>query len=172
MNGRFARWFFVLMVAYAAVHFSGVYPQLPAVVASHFDAHGNANGWQTKQAFFGVFAGATALAAFLVFLVPVLIAIVPPQYVNLPNKNYWLAPERLAGVHQFLSGWFAWFGCGVYVVIVLAFDYAVKWNLGPTEHLDPERFLYVLAAFSVFTLVWIIRMMLRFSRIPDSPERF
>ena len=75
------------MVVYAVTHFSQIYPQLPTVVASHFDAHGAANGWQTKQAFFAVVAGVTVLAAFLVFAIPALIAFVPRQYVNLPNKD-------------------------------------------------------------------------------------
>ena len=31
------------------------YPQLPAVVASHFDGHGAANGWSGKEFFFGLY---------------------------------------------------------------------------------------------------------------------
>jgi hypothetical protein len=171
MNSRLPKVFFALMVACAVIYFSYLYPRMPAVVASHFDAHGAANGWQTKQAFFGVFAGVTVIAAFLVFVVPALIAIVPPQYVNLPNKDYWLAPERLAGAHQFLSGWFAWFGCAVFGVIVVGCDDAVKWNLGTAEKPGFTRLWLVLAAFGVFTGVWIIRMMLRFGRVPKGAER-
>jgi uncharacterized membrane protein len=170
MNSRLPKVFFALMVVCAVIYFSRLYPQLPAVVASHFDAHGTPNGWQTKQAFFGVFAGVTFIAAFFVFLVPPLIAIVPPQYVNLPNKNYWLAPERIADAHRFLSGWFAWFGCAVFGVIVVGCDDAVKWNLGVAEKPGFTHLWFVLAAFGVFTAVWSIRMMLRFGRIPERTE--
>jgi uncharacterized membrane protein len=169
VNSQLPKWFFLLMVVYAAIHFSQIYPQLPAVVASHFDVHGAANGWQTKQAFFAVVAGVTVLAAFLVFAIPALIAIVPRQYVNLPNKDYWLAPERLATVHQFLSGWFAWFGCAVFGVIFIGCDYAAKWNLGIKT--DPARLEYLLAIFGAFTLVWTIRLFMRFARVPDGSER-
>ena len=84
MNSRLPKWLFMALVAYATIYFSHFYALLPAVVASHFDAHGAANGWQTKPAFFQVFAGVTLLGAFLVFAVPALMAIVPRQYVNLP----------------------------------------------------------------------------------------
>jgi uncharacterized membrane protein len=167
MNSRRPRWSFVALVAYGAIHFSYLYPQLPAVVASHFDARGAANAWQTKQEFFVVFAGATALAAFLVFVVSALTAIVPLRFVNLPNKNYWLAPERLAISHRFLSSWFAWYGCAVYGVILVVFDYAVKWNLGAAEKPNQALLWYGLAAFGAFTLVWIVRLMVRFGRVPD-----
>ena len=61
-----SRWpmsIFVLLVLYAPVHLSSVYAQLPGVVASHFNRRGTPNGWQTEQAFFGVFLAVSALAA-------------------------------------------------------------------------------------------------------------
>ena len=103
MNARLPKSVFIVVVVYAAIHFSSYYSQLPAVVASHFDAHGTANGWQTKQAFFSVFVAVTLLGAVLVFVLPALIAIVPRQFINLPNKDYWLSPERLEASHQFPS---------------------------------------------------------------------
>jgi uncharacterized membrane protein len=169
MNARLPKLVFGVMVICAAIHFSSYYSQLPAVVASHFDVHGAANGWQTKQAFFVVFAAVTILAAILVFALPELIAIVPRQFVNLPNKEYWLSPERLAASHQFLSAWFAWYGCAVYGVIFVAFDYAVKSNLGLAARPDPALLWYGLAAFGAFTLIWIIRLTLRFARVPTVP---
>jgi uncharacterized membrane protein len=170
MNSRLPKWLFVALAAYGTIHFAYLYPQLPAVVASHFDARGAANGWQSKQAFFVVFAAVTAVGAFLIFAVPAVMAIVPRQYVNLPNKDYWLAPERLAAAHQFLSAWFAWYGCAVYGVIFAAFDYAVKWNLGVTERPDPAHLWYALAAFGAFTLAWGVRLLIRFARVPGGSE--
>jgi uncharacterized membrane protein len=166
MNARLPKLVFGVMVIYAAIHFFSYYSQLPAVVASHFDVHGAANGWQTKEAFFVVFAGVTILAAILVFVLPALIAIVPRQFVNLPNKDYWLSPERVATSHQFLSTWFAWYGCAVYGVIFVAFDYAVKSNLGLEARPDPALLWYGLGAFGAFTLGWIVRLGLRFARVP------
>ena len=152
---------------YAAVHFSYYYPRLPEVIASHFDARGAVNGWESKQAFFGGLAEVTALVgAVLIFGIPWIIAVTPMALINLPNKAYWLSPEQMESSHKFLSAWFAWFGCAVFLVVLMAFDFAVKSNLPSARPLNPARFWYVLGGFGAFTLVWLIRIWLRFGRLP------
>lgn len=77
MDSRLPRLIFALLALYAGVHFSAVYPQLPGAVASHFDGRGAANGWQTKQAFFSVFAGVTVLCVLIGFGLASLIGAMP-----------------------------------------------------------------------------------------------
>lgn len=167
MKSRLPRLVFVLMALYAAIHFSYHYPQLPDVVASHFDVHGVANGWQTKSAFFRVFLTVSVLAAVIGFGIPRIIAAVPPQLVNLPNKRYWLAPEHLAETQEFLSRYFAWFGCAIFLIMILTFDYAVQSNLHPENRPDASRLWYILAGFLVFMIVWIVQMLRKFLRPPQ-----
>jgi uncharacterized membrane protein len=158
---------FVLLVLYAAVRFSYYYPQMPDVVASHFNAGGAANGWQPKSAFFGVFVGVSVLATLIGFSLPWLIGVMPVSLVNLPNKEYWLAQERMAETKAFLTGYFAWFACVIYLVLILTFDFAVHYNLHAEPPPDPARLWYILAGFLVFTVVWIIRMYAKFLRPPQ-----
>lgn len=166
MDSRWPKLIFVLLVLYAAVHFSFYYPQLPGAVASHFNRRGAANGWQTKTAFFSVFVGVSVLAAVVGFGIPRIITAVPAELINLPNKQYWLAPEHLADTQEFFRTYFAWFGCAVFLIAVLTFDYAIKHNLHPENPPDPSRMWYVLAVFLLFTLVWTIRMLAKFLRPP------
>ena len=168
MDSRLPKLIFVLLVLYAAVHFSNLYPQLPDVVASHFNARGAANGWQTKQAFFSVFIGVSVLAIVVGFGVPRIIAAVPAQLINLPNKQYWLAPEHLAEAMAFLNAYFAWFACAIFLIIILTFDYATQSNLHPENPPNPARMWYVLVGFLLFTLVWVVRMLAKFLRQPDT----
>jgi hypothetical protein len=165
-NARLPKALFLLLSVCASIYFSRSYPLLPKVVASHFDRHGIANGWQTRQGFFEVFAGMTGLSAFLVFGIPTMIGVMPSQFINLPNKDYWLGPEQRAASMQFLSGWFAWFGCAVYLVIILAFDYAIQTNLHSPNGANPARLWYALAGFGAFTVIWTIRLLGRFGRLP------
>ncbi len=166
-RSRLPRLLFVVLAAYAAIHFSPYYSQLPEVVASHFNGHGVPNGWQTKSAFFTVFTGVSVLAAVIGFGIPRIIAALPPQLINLPNKAYWLAPDHLEETMAFLNNHFAWFGCAVFLVIIVTFDYAIQSNLHPNNRPDISRMWYILAGFSAFILVWIARMFTHFGRPPE-----
>jgi uncharacterized membrane protein len=70
------------------------YPQLPEKVASHFNYLGEPDGWMSKTKFtiFQVFLLGLILAATL--LIPILFNKLPDSLINIPNKSYWLAPER------------------------------------------------------------------------------
>jgi uncharacterized membrane protein len=166
LNSRWPKIIFVALAVYAAIHFSSYYQRLPEVVASHFNTHGEPNGWQPKPAFFAVFVGTLVIAAILTFAVPLIIEALPPQLINLPNKNRWLSPEFRAATLDFLSSWFAWFGCAVLVLIILTFNYALQANLDPAHRPDPTRFWYILAGFGIFTLIWMIRFLRKFARPP------
>src|SRR5438552_3237464 len=105
---------FALLAVSAALYFSSLYAQLPDVMASHFNARGVPNGWQTKSAFFSVLVGVSVLAAVIGFGIPRIISVMPMELINLPNKRYWLAPEQRAETMDFLNGYFAWFGCALF----------------------------------------------------------
>lgn len=168
MNSRLAKLAFVALAAYAAIHFSSLYSQLPEVVASHFDGRGVANGWQTKSAFFGVLVGVSVLAAVFGFGIPRIISAMPMELINLPNKRYWLAPERRAGTMNFLNGYFAWFGCALFIVILVTFDFALQANLHPDHRLDATRMLLLLGGFLAFAILGTIRIFKRFGYPPQS----
>jgi uncharacterized membrane protein len=168
VDSRLPKFVFALLALYAAVHFSYNYPQLPGVVASHFNAQGLPNGWQTKSAFFAVFVGVSVLAVLVGFGIPRIISAIPPRLINLPNKQYWLAPQHLEETRAFLNTYFAWFGCAVFLVMILTFDYAIQSNLHPDSHANPSRMWQVLAGFLVFTIIWIARTFMRFGRVPGN----
>ena len=96
--------------------------------------------------------------------------VMPKQLINLPNKEYWLGAGRWAASMQFLSAWLAWFGCAVYAVIILAFDFAVQTNLRSPYGPNPRRLWYSLVIFGAFTVVWTMRLVGRFGRVPDNPS--
>lgn len=73
------------------------------------------------------------------FGIPRIISLMPPELINLPKKQYWLAPEHLLETHAFLNFYFAWFGCAVFLVMILTFDYASQSNLHPDNRPDISR---------------------------------
>ena len=164
-NARLPTLLFAVLAVGAAIHFSSYYSQMPEVVASHFNGRGVPNGWQSKFAFFGLFVAISVLAAVIGFGIPRIIAAVPPQLINLPNKRYWLAPEHQAETMAFMNVHFAWFGCAVFTVILVTFDFAVQANLHLDDPPGLSRMWYTLAGFLVFVIVWIARMFTRFGRM-------
>jgi uncharacterized membrane protein len=166
LDSRLPKLIFVLLALYAAVHFLSLYPQLPGVLASHFDGRGNPNGWQTKQAFFTVFVGMSVLCALIGFGLASIIGLLPSRLINLPNKQYWLAPEHREDTLYWLKAHFAWFGCVIYAVTIIFINYAVQSNLHSGHPPGVAHLWYAIGGFLTFLIVWLIRMFARFGRLP------
>ena len=82
----------VLAVAAGFIVLSG--QLLPPIVASHFAAGGNANGFMPRNAYLGLMLFVAVGVPFLLALINSSLRFIPPHLVNLPNRDYWLAPER------------------------------------------------------------------------------
>lgn len=171
MDSRVPKLLFVTLAIFAAAYFYSVYGSLPEIVASHFDANGNPNGWASKQGFLVFFIVVSAVPAVLVFVVPAIFKALPVELINLPNKRYWLSPERSAATIDFLTSHFAWFGCAVYVLMLFVFDYAVRTNLHPEHRPDPNSMWTALIVFAGFAAVWSIVLAGRFFRTPDASAK-
>jgi len=168
---RLPKLVFAVLAIGAAIYFSSSYAQLPDVMASHFNARGMPNGWQTKSAFFVFLAGVSVLAAVVGFGIPRIITAMPPELINLPHKRYWLAPERRAETMDFLGGYFAWFGCALFAVILITFDFALQANLHPDRRPDATPMWFVLAGFMAFAILGTVRMFKRFGPPPGQNAR-
>ena len=171
MDSRLPKLLFVLLAVFAAVYFFSVYAKLPYVIASHFDAYGNPNGWQSKQVFLGFFIGVTVIPTLLVFGVPRIMKALPVELINLPNKQYWLSADRATETLEFLSSRFAWFGCATYGLMLFVFNYAVQSNLHPHDRPDPNSIWMALGAFAVLVSFWSIRLVIHFARTPPDCSR-
>ena len=135
------------------------YPQLPAQLASHFDAAGRPNGWSSKSAYF-------ALQAFIVLVLTLCFAALPgwlerapARLVNLPNKDYWLAPERRASTMARVASALTWFGCVGLVFIVVVTSLVIDFNLGHERVLPATPMWALLGGIAVCTVVLVLRLL-------------
>src|SRR5215210_4275920 len=80
------------------------YPFLPARVASHFDVRGRPNGWMARQEFLLFEVLAIGVIFGISFGGPALLGKVPSSMLNIPQRSYWLAPERRSQTLEFMRG--------------------------------------------------------------------
>lgn len=73
---------------------AATYRQLPARVASHFGADGVANGWSSRESYVWTLIVILSLSALTMAGLAAIVRITPTNLVNLPHREYWLAPER------------------------------------------------------------------------------
>jgi len=79
-----------------AVEVAVFYPRLPDRIPVHYDVAGRVDGWGAKGPFVLAFAVLPAVLLGLLGALRPLLRRLPDSLINLPNKGYWLAPERRA----------------------------------------------------------------------------
>lgn len=86
----------LLCLLTAIGHTAYFYPHLPARVATHFDGQGEPNGFSSKIEYSLLMLGSQSAVCLLFLGLGPLVKVLPVSLVNLPNREYWLAPERKA----------------------------------------------------------------------------
>jgi uncharacterized membrane protein len=143
------------------------FPFLPERLASHFGASGNANGWMTKSQFLMTYAVVILPALVLEFWMPRRIGRRPDSRLNLPNKQYWLAPERRTETLAYFEKFFAWYGCAFLALEIFAMGLAMRANFQNPPVLPPGVMVFAIMAFVLFNIACITAMLRRFSKLPQ-----
>lgn len=159
---------YLLLVALAALQVAYYYPRLPNVVASHFNEKGVADDWMSRKAFAACSLGTIVFVAALLLGIDVLQRRIPVSWMNMPHKDYWLAPERREETYRTLSTFMVWFGCAVLLTIIGVFQLALEANLRADKRLSNQMWI-LLGGYLVFTLLWAVQFYRRFKSLPSQP---
>ena len=141
------------------------YPQLPVTIASHFNASGQANDWMSKSSFY-IFEVILLLFFLAIGLfLPRLLFSLPDSMINLPNKEYWLAPERRGQTLNSFGEIFSWLFVGVIGVFVAINQVVLQANV---SHQDPSPIIFwtILGVFFTFDLILITSLVRKFLSVP------
>lgn len=150
----------IVMIAlgmFLLVRCAMVWPQLPPVVASHFDGRGVPNGFQSRGAFMSIIVGVQALLSFVFGVMPRLLRNIPPKMINIPHREYWLQPGRIEQALDRYSTWSTWFGCSTCVLMIGVFELAVRANL-TGQPMSPTLTWLLIGGYLIGTVVAIIRL--------------
>lgn len=135
---------------------------LPDPVASHFGDEGLANAFMSRGAY-------TALMAGLAGGIPLLLAgsviaamRLSGDKINLPNREYWLAPERRAQSVEWLIRHMHGFALALLVFLCFVHWLVMRANALQPPRLEEPLFVGGLVAFFLFLAGWLISLLLRF----------
>jgi uncharacterized membrane protein len=165
MNIRLPSSVFFALGLLGAAQYAYYAPRLPEVLGSHFSGNGAVNGWQTKAAFFGMELGIVILAAVVGFAIPRVIGAMPVSLINLPNKEFWLGPERREETLLYVRAWSAWFGCALLAFLLFVMELVFRANLQTPPQLSMAAFMLALVVFVVFAGASTVRLIAHFARI-------
>lgn len=160
------RWLFAAWLVLVAGFILVTGSQLPATVASHFGAGGDADGFMPRAAYLGVMCVAGAALPAIIVIAQQRIMRKWPQRVNLPNREYWLAPQRREATVQAITRHLMLFGFGLSVLMAFAHWEVVQANLREPPRLAAARFTVAIAVFVAATASWVYRLYARFRRTP------
>jgi len=147
------------------------YRDLPAHVASHFDLSGRPNGWMSRDSCVDFTVGlGVALPAFIIAMMGNA-GRIPISFINLPHRDYWLAPERRRAALSLLLRYSLWLSCllvlfvtGLHWLIVEANRQALRPH-AQAPHLSGIGMTLIAGGFIIGTGIWIVLLLRHFSRI-------
>jgi len=164
------KWFapiFALVICYA-IFFAYVvssYDDLPLRLATHFNLEGRPNGWMSRDGFVEFSIGfCTLMPAFIVGVMS-MTGWIPVSFVNLPHRDYWLAPERRKATSALLLRYALWFAC-MNVLFITGVHWMVVQANDPIHgvRLSGLGMVFVAGTFLLGTGIWVSLVVQRFNK--------
>jgi uncharacterized membrane protein len=156
---------FLTLCVMGTVQAAYCYPRLPERIASHFGFDGKPDGWSTKQSFL-VFYGVEMGTSALLLGVALLFRFVPSSMLNIPNKDFWLSPQRRQETLASLFYSFLWFASATLLLLIDLADQMFDVNMGKADAL-PHSMLS-LGLYFAFVAIWAVSLIVRFARKPST----
>jgi uncharacterized membrane protein len=154
---------FVVALILAAYYVLHTAPQLPPLVASHFDAAGTPNAFMARDRYEG-FMLFMSVGFPLVLVAFLTLVFSFARNIKVPNGDYWLSPQRGADTRAFLVGRAAWFGVLLSLMMCFVHRLELNANASTPPHLPHTQAIAALLGFFLITAGWIFGLMVAFRR--------
>ena len=151
------------LITLAAVQVIYYYPQMPEVVASHFDGRGVPNGWSSRNVFFAIYLFMLALLVGIFIFIPRWSERRIGFSLKIPNRDYWLAPERLQQTRTFFQRQMTIMGVVHLLLAIVTVQLAILANLGQDDRLH-SSIGWALGLYFFFIMAWLVHFWKHFSK--------
>ena len=152
----------LILAAAAAVFVWTTGGLLPETVASHFGASGDPNGFMTRTFYIGIMLVVIVGVPLLLVAVTGMALSNPNARINLPNGDYWLAPERRGNTVEFLRLHAARFASMLVVFLCYVHWLVVRANDVHPPRLDARWLIGGLVVFTAGLVLWVTLLFNRF----------
>lgn len=143
---------------------------LPEQTATHFNLRGLPDTWGPPWVCAMIVVVISTLVFVMTLFVPYMIKHIPSQYINMPNKGYWLSVENRPKAVAKLKSYMSEFGASILILILCINIITINGNLFTPKRLDTKLFFTYLAIFMLYTVYWCIKLCTGF-KIPKSPAK-
>ncbi len=138
---------------------------LPPMVASHFGPGGTANVYMPRLVYILFMGGISLVLPVVLGLSAGLVLSVPGVRINLPHREYWLAPERRPAAVAYLRRHLQAMGLFLAVFLGCVHALLVYANFLHPPALNMTLFFACIAGFLISFVVWT-GLLLRHFRLP------
>ena len=156
----------IVLLAAATVFIVLSGQSLPPVVASHFASGGYADGFMPRNTYLGLMLFITVFVPLMLTCVHSTMRVIPPRFFSLPNRDYWLAPERAAETFAFFDSHGMYFSALLAAFLCFIHWLVVRANELQPPHFSPMLFFAGLLLFLVAVAFWIGVLVFHFRRAP------
>lgn len=142
--------------------------QLPDRVATHFDGQGQPNGWMSRSTHTLFIGGMGILIPLGIVALCYVLRWLPDNLINIPRREYWLAPERRADTVGFLFRSSLWFASEMVIFFTALQALLVRANRLQPVQLETGLLFAVAGFLLVGIIVWAIAAIRKFRLPPAS----
>ncbi len=160
---RWTNRLFNALIVLAIVQTVYYYPQMPAVVASHFDGVGAPNAWSGRNGFFALYLAMIALVVVVFAWTPRWSERRLRFGSKIPNADYWLAPERVEQTRAYFRAQMRRLGVVHLLLAIYVMQLAIHANFSNPPRLHPS-IVWALAIYFVLLISWLINFYRHFRR--------
>jgi len=156
----------VLLLYFGFVYWTA--DKIPTRVATHFGSNGQANGWMSHSNYL-LFLSLTPFVLMLLFKgIAWMTRHLPARYINIPRREYWLAPERRATTVDYICAWLTVLQCLLLLFFAMSDYFIILANRVDPPRISTNTVLLQAVGFLIALLAWTTAFLLRMNNLGES----
>jgi hypothetical protein len=164
---------FILLACFYLFFFATVLMtanDLPNPMASHFNGRGNPDNWTDRSSYLLFMVGLAILLPGVVVGLCYAIRFMPDSLINLPRREYWLAPSRRHETFDHVFRQSIWFGCLAIAFVIGIHLIVLEANAQVPVRLSAPLLIGLAGCFVIGVVGWSVRLIWRFLRAERASE--